>query len=53
MTTSSNFIVSTTFPSLSPVGLSLSYGVYTFFALPSIGFVREMKGCGLEERAAR
>lgn len=53
MTTSSKFIISTTFPSLSPAGLGLSYGVYTFFALLSIGFVRETKGCGLEERAAR
>jgi SP family sugar:H+ symporter-like MFS transporter len=48
-----NFVVSTTFPALSAVGLGLAYGVYTFFALMSIffvlRFVRETKGRELEE----
>jgi SP family sugar:H+ symporter-like MFS transporter len=48
-----NFVVSTTFPALSSVGLGLAYGVYTFFALVSIFFVKryvkETKGRELEE----
>jgi MFS transporter, SP family, sugar:H+ symporter len=48
-----NFVVSTTFPALSAVGLGLAYGVYTFFALASIffvlRFVKETMGRELEE----
>jgi SP family sugar:H+ symporter-like MFS transporter len=48
-----NFVVSTTFPALSSVGLGLAYGVYTFFAFVSIFFVmryvKETKGRELEE----
>jgi SP family sugar:H+ symporter-like MFS transporter len=48
-----NFVVSTTFPALSAVGLGLAYGVYTFFAFVSIFFVvryvKETKGRELEE----
>jgi SP family sugar:H+ symporter-like MFS transporter len=48
-----NFIISTTFPALSSVGLGLAYGVYTFFAFVSIFFViryvKETKGRELEE----
>lgn len=51
-----NFIVSTTFPALSSVGLGLAYGIYTFFAFLSIWFVlkfiRETKGRELEEMAS-
>jgi sugar porter (SP) family MFS transporter len=48
-----NFVISTTFPALSAVGLGLAYGVYTFFAFLSIFFVlryvQETKGRELEE----
>ena len=48
-----NFVVSTTFPALSSLGLGLAYGVYTFFAFVSIFFVmryvKETKGRELEE----
>ncbi|QRP49182.1 sugar porter family MFS transporter [Amycolatopsis sp. FDAARGOS 1241] len=50
-----NFLISTTFPALSDVGLGLAYGVYTFFAFVSIFFVikyvQETKGRELEEMA--
>ncbi|MDN5929921.1 MAG: MFS transporter, partial [Pseudonocardia sp.] len=48
-----NFLISTTFPALAAVGLSLAYGIYTVFALLSIFFVikfiRETKGRELED----
>jgi SP family sugar:H+ symporter-like MFS transporter len=48
-----NFLVSTTFPPLSDVGLGLAYGIYAFFSLVSIFFVarlvRETKGRELED----
>jgi len=48
-----NFVVSTTFPSLAEVGLSLAYGLYAFFALVSFFFVvwqvPETKGRELED----
>ena len=48
-----NFVVSTTFPTLSSLGLGVAYGAYTFFAFLSIFFVirfiRETKGRELEE----
>ncbi|HKS49123.1 MAG TPA: sugar porter family MFS transporter [Amycolatopsis sp.] len=48
-----NFVVSTTFPTLSSIGLGLAYSVYTFFAFLSIFFVirfiKETKGRELEE----
>ncbi len=48
-----NFIVSTTFPSLAAVGLSLAYGLYALFAVLSLLFVLwqvpETKGRELEE----
>lgn len=48
-----NFAVSTTFPSLSEVGLSLAYGLYAFFAFLSLFFViwqvPETKGRELED----
>ncbi|HLT82816.1 MAG TPA: sugar porter family MFS transporter, partial [Phototrophicaceae bacterium] len=48
-----NFAVSTTFPSLSEVGLSLAYGLYAFFALLSLFFVLwqvpETRGRELED----
>lgn len=34
-----NFAVSTTFPALAEVGLTLAYGLYAVFALLSLGFV--------------
>jgi SP family sugar:H+ symporter-like MFS transporter len=48
-----NFLVSTTFPPLSEVGLGLAYGIYAFFSFVSIFFVarlvQETKGRELEE----
>ncbi|WP_182113482.1 sugar porter family MFS transporter [Actinotalea sp. JY-7876] len=48
-----NFVISTSFPALSSVGLSLAYGLYTFFALLSfffvLRFVKETKGRELED----
>jgi len=48
-----NFLVSTTFPSLADAGLQLAYGIYASFALLSFVFVlflvRETKGRKLEE----
>ncbi|WP_028934373.1 sugar porter family MFS transporter [Pseudonocardia spinosispora] len=48
-----NFVVSTTFPPLSSVGLGLAYGIYTLFAVLAtlfvIRFVQETKGKELEE----
>jgi len=48
-----NFIVSTTFPSLSAVSLGLAYTIFTVFAIASIPFVlrkiRETKGMELED----
>jgi MFS transporter, SP family, sugar:H+ symporter len=47
-----NFLITTTFPPLSSVSLSLSYGLYTLFALLSFFFVlwkvQETKGVELE-----
>jgi MFS transporter, SP family, sugar:H+ symporter len=48
-----NFIVSTTFPPLSDVGLGLAYGIYTLFAFLAVIFVvryvQETKGKELED----
>jgi MFS family permease len=48
-----NFIVTVTFPSLAALSLSLSYGIFAFFALVSFFFVfakiPETKGRSLEE----
>ena len=48
-----NFLVSTTFPSLAEAGLQLAYGIYASFALLSFLFVlfmvKETKGRKLEE----
>jgi sugar porter (SP) family MFS transporter len=48
-----NFVVSTTFPPLSSVGLGLAYGIYTLFAFLAVIFVvryvRETKGKELED----
>ena len=48
-----NFAVSTTFPSLSSLGLGLAYGIYTTMAVLSLffvaRFVRETRGMELEE----
>ncbi|MEE6280361.1 sugar porter family MFS transporter [Georgenia sunbinii] len=48
-----NFVVSTTFPTLSEIGLTLAYGLYAFFALVSFFFVLwkvpETKGRELED----
>ncbi len=48
-----NFLISTSFPALASVGLSLAYGLYTAFALLSfffvLRFVRETKGKELED----
>jgi sugar porter (SP) family MFS transporter len=48
-----NFLITTTFPPLSSVGLSLAYGLYTLFALLSFFFVllrvQETKGVELED----
>lgn len=48
-----NFVVSTTFPSLAAVGLTLAYGLYALFAVLSLLFVLwqvpETKGRELEE----
>ncbi len=47
-----NFVVSTTFPTLSGVSLELAYGIYTAFAIGSFFFVlkkiKETKGTTLE-----
>ena len=47
-----NFIVSTTFPTLSEISLALAYGIYTTFAIGSFFFVlriiKETKGTTLE-----
>jgi MFS transporter, SP family, sugar:H+ symporter len=48
-----NFVITTTFPPLSDVGLGLAYGVYTTFALLAVvfvlKFVKETKGKELED----
>jgi SP family sugar:H+ symporter-like MFS transporter len=48
-----NFVVSTTFPALSDIGLGFAYGLYTLFAVLSFVFVakgiRETKGRELED----
>jgi len=48
-----NFVVSTTFPPLSDVGLGLAYGIYTLFAFLAVIFVvryvQETKGKELED----
>jgi sugar porter (SP) family MFS transporter len=48
-----NFVVSTTFPTLSAIGLGFAYGIYTLFAVLSFVFVtkgiRETKGKELED----
>ena len=47
-----NWIISTTFPALAGVGLTLAYGLYSFFAVLALIFVargvRETKGRELE-----
>ena len=49
----SNFIVSTTFPTLADISLGVAYGLYTIFALVSLlfvyKFVQETKGKQLED----
>ncbi|HEY2223650.1 sugar porter family MFS transporter [Actinomycetospora sp.] len=51
-----NFLITVTFQSLASVGLTLAYGLYTFFALLSFIFVyravKETKGKELEEMFA-
>ena len=51
-----NFLITVTFQSLANVGLTLAYGLYTFFALLSFVFVyrlvKETKGKELEEMFA-
>ncbi|HEY2195683.1 MAG TPA: sugar porter family MFS transporter [Actinomycetospora sp.] len=51
-----NFLVTVTFQALASVGLTLAYGLYTFFALLSFIFVwravQETKGKELEEMVA-
>ncbi len=51
-----NFLITVTFQSLANVGLTLAYGLYTFFALLSFIFVykavAETKGKELEEMVA-
>jgi sugar porter (SP) family MFS transporter len=51
-----NFLITVTFQSLANVGLTLAYGLYTFFALLSLIFVlravKETKGKELEEMFA-
>jgi sugar porter (SP) family MFS transporter len=51
-----NFLITVTFQSLASVGLTLAYGLYTFFALLSLIFViravKETKGKELEEMYA-
>jgi hypothetical protein len=51
-----NFIVSTTFPTLSAISLGLAYGIYTMCALLSLVFVltlvRETRGKELEAMQA-
>ncbi len=48
-----NFVISTTFPSLSSLGLGLAYGIYTTMAILSFffvaKFVKETRGKELEE----
>jgi MFS family permease len=48
-----NFIITSSFPALSELGLSFAYGLYALFALVSLVFVvkavRETKGMELEE----
>ncbi|PMQ04686.1 D-xylose-proton symporter [Dyella sp. AD56] len=48
-----NFVITSTFPALSEVGLSFAYGLYAAFALISLFFVlkavRETKGVELED----
>jgi MFS transporter, SP family, sugar:H+ symporter len=49
----SNFLISTTFPTLADISLGLAYGLYTTFALLSfffvLRFVQETKGKQLED----
>ena len=51
-----NFLITVTFQALANVGLTLAYGLYTFFALLSLIFVlravKETKGKELEEMFA-
>ncbi|MCD2196589.1 sugar porter family MFS transporter [Actinomycetospora endophytica] len=51
-----NFLITVTFQALASVGLTLAYGLYTFFALLSLIFVlravKETKGKELEEMVA-
>jgi MFS transporter, SP family, sugar:H+ symporter len=51
-----NFLITVTFQALADVGLTLAYGLYTFFALLSLFFVlrsvKETKGKELEEMVA-
>jgi len=51
-----NWLISTTFPALSDIGLGLAYGIYTTAAVLSFFFVlrwvRETKGMELEEMKA-
>ena len=48
-----NWLISTTFPALSDIGLGLAYGIYTAAAILSfffvVRFVSETKGKELEE----
>jgi MFS transporter, SP family, sugar:H+ symporter len=50
-----NWLISTTFPALSDVGLGLAYGIYTASAILAfffvVRFVSETKGKELEEDA--
>jgi hypothetical protein len=49
----SNFLISTTFPTMSEIGLTFAYGVYASFSLLSFVFVfakvPETKGRELED----
>ena len=51
-----NFLITTTFPVLSSIGLTFVYGLYAFFALLSFVFVyravAETKGRELEDMRA-
>ncbi|KAB1659432.1 sugar porter family MFS transporter [Pseudoclavibacter chungangensis] len=48
-----NFVISTTFPVLSSIGLGVAYGVYTLFAFVAVlfvwRFITETKGKALED----
>ncbi len=51
-----NFLITVSFQALADVGLTLAYGIYTFFALLSaifvFRFVKETKGKELEDMVA-